>query len=176
LTKENGLGFITISKTGRSEFMPRFLKTLCGGRYFYGIAKLHMAGLCDHYIKIKLCNKSDGFKWALVAVYGLAQPDHKENFLAKLVQMGSQKNLPFLMGGDFNILRHPSEKNNSNYNAMWPFLFNAVIDGLNLQELEMMRRNFTWANNLASPTFEKLDHILITTIWEEKFLYPLLEL
>jgi hypothetical protein len=63
----------------------------------------------------------------------------------------------FVMGGDYNILRHPSEKNNPNYNARWPFLFNAVIDGLNLRKLEMSGRNFTWANNLAQPTFEKLD-------------------
>jgi hypothetical protein len=34
----------------------------------------------DHYIKFQLCNKSDGFKWALVAVYGPAQANHKETF------------------------------------------------------------------------------------------------
>jgi hypothetical protein len=39
-----------------------------------------------------------------VALYGLAQPDHKENFLAELVGMGSQENLPLIMGGDFNII------------------------------------------------------------------------
>jgi hypothetical protein len=44
-----------------------------------------------------------------------------------------------------------------------------VIDGLNLRELEMSGHKFTWANNLASPTFEKLDRILVTTEWEEKF-------
>jgi hypothetical protein len=44
-----------------------------------------------------------------------------------------------------------------------------VINGLNLRELEMSKRKFTWANNLAQPTFEKLNQILITTKWEEKF-------
>jgi hypothetical protein len=48
------------------------------------------------------------------------------------------------------------------------FLFNAVIDGLNLIELEMMGHKYTWAKNLTSPTFEKLDRILMTTEWEEK--------
>jgi exonuclease III len=99
---------------------------------------------------------------AFVAVYGSPQPDQKENFLAELVRMCSHENLPLLMGGDYNILRNPSEKNNSNYSTRWPFLFNAVIDGLNLKEL-------TWANNLAQPTFVKLDRIIITTEWEEKF-------
>jgi hypothetical protein len=49
------------------------------------------------------------------------------------------------------------------------FLFNAVIDGLNLKEIQMSGTSYTWANNLANPTFEKLDQVLVTTEWEEKF-------
>jgi hypothetical protein len=79
----------------------------------------------------------------------------------------------FQMGsgsGDYNILRHPSEKNNGHYNVRWPFLFNIVIDGLNLMELQMLDRKYTWTNNLHVPTFKKLDQVIITTEWEEKFL------
>jgi hypothetical protein len=35
----------------------------------------------------------------------------------------------------------------------------------------MSGRKYTWENNLATPTFKKLDRILITMEWEEK--YPL---
>jgi hypothetical protein len=48
-------------------------------------------------------------------------------------------------------------------------MFNVVIDGLNLKELQMSGRKYIWANNLSNPTFEKLDRVLITTEWEEKF-------
>jgi hypothetical protein len=34
----------------------------------------------EHFFKFRLCNKSNGFKWALVLVYGPAQPVHKEFF------------------------------------------------------------------------------------------------
>jgi hypothetical protein len=61
--------------------------------------------------------KSDYFKWALVVVYGPTQAKHKESFLAEFVNMCSHKNLPLLMGGDYNILRYPSEKNNDHYHA-----------------------------------------------------------
>jgi hypothetical protein len=40
-----------------------------------------------------------------------------------------------------------------------------------LKEIQLTGRKYTWANNLAIPTFEKLDRILVTTEWEEK--YPL---
>ena len=73
------------------------------------------------------------------------------------------------MGGDFNILRTPYDKNNDNFDSRWPFLFNAIIDGLNLRELEMSGRKYTWANSLPNPTYEKLDRILVATEWEQKF-------
>ena len=73
------------------------------------------------------------------------------------------------MGGDFNIIRNPSEKNNDRYDDRWLFLFNAIIDGLNLREIEMLGRKFTWANSKNVPTYEKLDRVLASTEWEQKF-------
>jgi hypothetical protein len=64
----------------------------------------------DFYIKFHLCSKVDEYKWALVAIYGPAQGEFKESFLAALVNMCSHENLPLVIGGDYNILRHPSEK------------------------------------------------------------------
>ena len=49
-------------------------------------------------------------------------------------------------------------------------MFNAIIESLNLRELELTRRKYTWANYAEVPTYEKLDLILITTDWEQKFL------
>ena len=64
------------------------------------------------------------------------------------------------------ILRTPHDKNNDNYDNYWPFLFNAIIDGLNLRELEMSGQKYIWANSLPIPTYEKLDRILMATEWE----------
>jgi len=74
-----------------------------------------------------------------------------------------------MVGGDFNIIRNPSEKNNDRYNSRWPLLFNACIETLNLRELELSGRKFTWANSAEHPTFERLDRILVSTNWEQKF-------
>jgi hypothetical protein len=123
----------------------------------------------DCYVKFDLCNKRDNFKWALVVVYGPVQEEQKVNFLAEMVNMCSWEALPILIGGSFNILRRLDEKNKSNYNDRWPFLFNAVIDNLNPRELEMTDKNYTWANSLEDPTYEKLDKILMSTEWEQKF-------
>ena len=65
----------------------------------------------DYHIKFVIKNKVDGFRWALLSVYGVAQEEHKEHFLSELVRAcTSYRDLPFLVGGDFNIIRNPSEK------------------------------------------------------------------
>jgi hypothetical protein len=65
--------------------------------------------------------------------------------------------------GDFNIMRNNKEKNNDRYSDRWLFLFNVVIDNFDLQEIELSGRQFTWTNSLPTPTYEKLDRVLITT-------------
>ena len=52
---------------------------------------------------------------------------------------------------------------------LWPLLFNAVIDSLDLREISMVGRQFTWANSLPEPTYEKLDRVLMDADWESKF-------
>jgi hypothetical protein len=123
----------------------------------------------DFFIKFHLGNRSDDFHQCLVVVYAAAQPEFKEKFLTELVQACRKVSLPLLVGGDFNIIRSPSEKNNDNYDNQWPFLFNAIIDGLNLRDMDMSGRKFTWANSKSVPTYEKLDRVLASTEWEQKF-------
>jgi hypothetical protein len=108
-------------------------------------------------VKFLLRTKENGFKWFLIAVYGAAQDGFKKAFLTELVQLCSKESLLVLVGGDFNIIRNLQEKNNHRYDDMCPFLFNAVIDGLDLSELELSNRKFTWANSRETLTYETLD-------------------
>jgi hypothetical protein len=62
-----------------------------------------------------------------------------------------------MVGVDFNIIRSPREKNNLRYEDRWLFLFNVVISNLDLREVELSGRQYTWVNNLQTPTYEKLD-------------------
>jgi hypothetical protein len=117
-------------------------------------------------LKFKLHNKEDNFEWKLIAVYGDAQENEKEVFLSELVCMCGTESEPLLVGGDFNIIRGPNEKNNNRFNERWPSLFNAIINNLDLRELELFGRHFTWVNNLPIPTYEKLNRILLSTEWE----------
>ena len=123
----------------------------------------------DFLIRFKLRHKEHDLKFNLISLYGPAQVDQKTNFLSELVRVCLKYTIPIIIGGDFNIIRRPDKKNNDNYNDSWPFMFNAVIDSLNLRELELSGRKFTWANNMPNQTFEKLDRVLVYTDFEEHF-------
>jgi endonuclease/exonuclease/phosphatase family metal-dependent hydrolase len=123
----------------------------------------------EFHIKLHIRNKADNFTWSLVAVYGAAQEDSKAAFLRKLVNLAKDNPHPILVGGDFNLLRFSFEKSRGRFDNHWPFLFNAVIDSLDLREASMIGRQFTCANNLPEPTYEKLDRIMMDTNWESKF-------
>ena len=187
ISKEQKLDFIALLETGKNNFSDSWLKKICRGRDFlwhwtrprgraggillginldfFDIASIDEG---EFYIKFHVRNKTDDVQWCIVAVNGAAQEEYKESFLTELVNACSRDSLPMVIGGDFNIIRNPQEKNNDRYNDKWPFLFNAVIDSLNLREIELSVRKFTWANNLQIPTYEKLDRVLVSTEWELK--------
>ena len=52
----------------------------------------------DFAIKFWVRSKEDWFKWALVAVYGDAQPKLKLEILADLVRICGSEQLPILVG------------------------------------------------------------------------------
>jgi len=81
----------------------------------------------------------------------------------------SKESLPYIIGGDFNIMRRPEDKSSGVFDAKWPNLFNAVIESLDLKEIVMSGHQYTWAGPRDNLTFEKLDRVLVSTDWEYKF-------
>jgi hypothetical protein len=178
---EHQLDFIALLETKKSNFSLNELAHLCANKNFIwdwappngrsgGILvglnkdKIEVLDIIhgNFILKFKLRNKEDSFEWNLLAVYGAAQDSEKGNFLSELVRLCGTESIPLIVWGDFHIIRSPSEKNNNRYSDRWSFLFNVVINSLHLREIELSGLQFTWANNLRTPTFEKLDRILVS--------------
>ena len=128
-SREKILDFIALMETGRPTFSTPFLSFLCGGLDFswYCLPPKGRSGgillgvnnssievlntdVGDFVVKFHVRSRSDGFSWALVAVYGAAQPELKPDFLSELVRICGSESLPMLVGGDFNIIRRQDEK------------------------------------------------------------------
>jgi exonuclease III len=188
LVKEEQINFIALSETGRDSFPDHTLKNLCGGHEFlwhamapHGRSGGILLGVDlntfdigaidegDFYVKFTLRYKSMDFKFVLYTIYGPAQDQNKHAFLSELANTCSRETLPYLIGGDFNIMRKPEEKSRGEFDHKWPSLFNAVIESLSLREIIMTGRQYTWAGPGDDPTYEKLDRILVSTEWETQF-------
>jgi hypothetical protein len=68
-------------------------------------------------------------------------------------------------------MRHPDDKSTNNFDTRWLNLFNAVLETLQLKEIVMFGRQYTWAGPGDNPTYKKLDRVLVSIEWEHK--YPL---
>jgi hypothetical protein len=120
----------------------------------------------DNCAKFYVTSRCDDFKWVIVAVYGAAHDEHKADFLVELVRLCENETFPLLVNGYFSIMRRKEDNKNDNFNPWWPFIFNEIIDSLDLRELGLSSCQYTWANRRQTPTFEKLDRILVSVEWE----------
>ena len=65
-----------------------------------------------YMLQMDLWDKKLKTKWNFMNVYGAAQEENKREFLAALAGFCSKNKSPFLVGGDFNIIRFSSKKVN----------------------------------------------------------------
>ena len=95
--------------------------------------------------------------------------DLKYEFLDKLKQLEPPPKSPWLLIGDFNLIRFPNERNNNIFCRSEADAFNDTIDQLALLELPLLDRQFTWSNKRMSPTLVRLDRVLINLSWDALF-------
>jgi hypothetical protein len=108
-------------------------------------------------------------KWCILNLYGSAHEDKKE-FLWELAFFCAKCKDPCVVGRDFNILRFSFEKNKAFVPNRFSDMFNSVINAYDLRQIYMFGGFFTWSNNQANPTLERLDSILVSKEWEG--MYP----
>ena len=156
MMKDFSLDFIGIQETMKKEYKQSFFRSIDPeSKYFWkwnpsvgrsggilcGIRSetLDVSGFKSGkfmmqfvlWDKIKKCN------WALIVVYGAAQEEHKEEFLAELAAFFHGCLMPYIVGGDFNILRHSGEKNTTFQPSHATYLFNSIIHTMGLREIFM---------------------------------------
>ena len=111
-----------------------------------------------------------GQLWWFTGVYGPHQDNLKLAFLQELGVVKNECEGPWIIAGDFNMIYRAEDKNNSNVNRSLLGNFRNWINFLELKEIPLVGRRFTWSNQREDPTLVKLDHVFCTNSWEEFFL------
>jgi len=117
----------------------------------------------------------DGNEWWFTGVYGPNLDADKLHFLQELRDIRAGCPGPWLIGGDFNLIYRSADKNNPNVDRAMMGRFRRLINELELQELELLGRHFTWSNERDAPTLVRLDRVLCSSSWGQLFPDSLLQ-
>jgi exonuclease III len=104
--------------------------------------------------------------WWLTTVYGPHTDDEQVEFLNELRDIRATHNGGWIVMGDFNMIYQACDKNNPNVSRRSMGRFRRAIDDLELRELPLHGRRYTWSNERETPTLERLDHIFCSVDWE----------
>ena len=107
-----------------------------------------------------------GLPWWLTNVYGPSARADKPGFLSEIRDVRAASGGPWLLCGDFNLIYKASDKNNGRLDRADMRRFRGVIDDLQLEELHLSGRLFTWSNGRDEPT---LDRAFASLEWLEQF-------
>lgn len=117
----------------------------------------------------QLVLNKDGSPFAVTNVYAPTAHDDKPAFLAELADIAATIDEPWLILGDFNLTREPQDKNNDNFNHVEAHLFYDTINTLELLEIPLVDRAFTWSNKRDSPILARLDRCFVNLKWDVFF-------
>jgi hypothetical protein len=73
------------------------------------------------------------------------------------------------VGGDFNLIYQAEDKNNSNLDRVMMGRFRRLINDIELHEVPLLGRKFTWSNERESLTLVRLDRVFTTNGWCQLF-------
>jgi hypothetical protein len=71
--------------------------------------------------------------------------------------------------GDFNLILDAADKNNNNINRRNMARFRQAVADLELLDIHLHGRRYTWRNERRSPTLVRLDRTLVSMDWEGLF-------
>jgi endonuclease/exonuclease/phosphatase family metal-dependent hydrolase len=94
-------------------------------------------------------------------VYAPSTPALRLAFLDELKSLPHPSNTPWMLCGDFNMIRYAHEKNNANFHQTEAENFNDYINDMCLIELPLLDRRYTCSNKCSTPTLKRLDRVFI---------------
>jgi exonuclease III len=123
-------------------------------------------------VRVQMLN--DAVEWSMTGVYGPQTEQEKMAFLDEIknLRQSMQGQDEWLLCGDFNLIYKAEDKNNSRLNKRLMGKFRFVLQELELRELPLNGRKFTWVSNQnhqVQPTMSRIDRVFCSPIWEEIF-------
>ena len=120
-------------------------------------------------LSCKFRNVSNQFEWIFTGVYGPNTNRERRQLWEELAGIISWWDAPWCIGGDFNVVRFPSEKSGQGPYSTAMQEFSDFIADFGLLDTPLEGGKFTWSNNREVPAMSRLDRFLFSTEWADHF-------
>ena len=107
--------------------------------------------------------------WFFTGVYGPTMKRYREPFWEELGAIRGLWSDPWCIGGDFNVIRFPSERSRVGRLSGPMRRFSEVLDELALRDMPLQGGPYTWSGGLNGQSWSRLDRFLISEDWENHF-------
>lgn len=116
-----------------------------------------------------LFRTSGGHQWWFTGVYGPQGDAQKVEFMQELRDVHAACIGPWAVAGDFNLIYRAADKNNQNIDRAMMGRFRRLINDLQLCEIDLLGRRYTWSNEREAPTLVRLDRVFCSNEWDAAY-------
>lgn len=184
---DNKVDFLMIQETKKDVSTENFVQSLWGSRKFE-FTEVDAAGMSGGLMCIwnpevfaveGICSGRNfiiisgfilnSFPCVFANVYGPCQCSERLKVWESLINRRFSFPNPWCVGGDFNEIRNLGERQGSSIRDRGMYDFNSFIDSLELIDLPLLGRKFTWENSVNATKWSRLDRFLIHSEWLSRF-------
>ncbi|KAJ4758039.1 DNA-(apurinic or apyrimidinic site) lyase [Rhynchospora pubera] len=171
---------ICFQETKLSQTSVQIISQACGNRYsqFLTVDALQGRGglltawdpnilevenslASTFHLTVDFIVRKDGSKLRLTNLYGPSNQIGRDVFLRDIRSVCPGNNTPWMLCGDFNLTLQLQERTNPLYNRSGTAEFADLVDELQLLDLDLEGRTFTWSNLRLNPSMARLDRFLL---------------
>ena len=102
-------------------------------------------------------------------MYGPSTDEHKRDFIDELQNIAAFTTQSWVLLGDFNLIRWITDRSSNSWNFPLMEAFNDMIRNLQLKDVPLKNRDFTWSSKRPVPTFSRLDRVFVSPEWSLQF-------
>jgi exonuclease III len=125
--------------------------------------------LTNHTVSVKVVDSRFNDEWMITGVYGPQGSLDKKMFIRELKRLKQAVLDKRLLLGDFNLIYKDENKSNNRLNRRLMLRFRRALNYLEVKEVELTGRKFTWSNGQEIPTLLRIDRVFCIPQWEEWF-------
>ncbi|XP_050277756.1 uncharacterized protein LOC126719218 [Quercus robur] len=117
-------------------------------------------------VSCRFKNIGDQFAWAFIGLYGPNSNKRRRKMWEELIGLISWWDVPWCLGGDFNIIRFPSERLGATTSTRAMYEFSDFISLYGLMDILMEGGLYTWSNNSSA---SRIDRFLFSSLLADHF-------